>query len=83
MRRTLAVWLAEHMLHFGWALFGQECGCGANRFNWLARIIGEGNWTDDLEPKDSWTKIKFHTGHSLVTAHNYLMYQYGDICDEK
>lgn len=69
----MRIWFAEHLLHFGWAIFGQECDCGHNRFNWLARWIGEGNWTDEGEPADRWTKIKFEIGHWFVMAHARLM----------
>ena len=72
-KRSARIWLAEHLLHMGWALFGQECNCGYNRFNWLARTIGHGTWTDDGEPATMWTKIKFEIGHALVSAHNRLM----------
>lgn len=69
----MRIWLAEHLLHFGWALFGQECECGHNRFNWLARRMSEGNWTEDLEPADRWTRIKFEVGDFFVRAHGRLM----------
>lgn len=73
MKRPLRIWLAEHLLHFGWALFGQECDCGHNRFNWLARLIGEGEWDDDGDAVNLKTKIKFHVGHAFVLAHGQLM----------
>ena len=66
-------WLSNHLLHIGWAIFGQECECGHNRFNWLARLIGHGNWTDNLEPADRWTAIKHRAGDALLTAHAKLM----------
>lgn len=69
----MRAWIAEHLLHIGWALFGQECDCGHNRFNHLARWIGEGKWTDDLEPADLRTKIKWHIGNALVGVHNRMM----------
>lgn len=68
----MRIWLAEHLLHFGWAVFGQQCDCGNNRFNWLASRVGEGNWTDDGEPADTWTRIKFEIGHAFVMAHGRL-----------
>ncbi len=72
-RRTIRIWFAEHLLHFGWAWFGQECGCGHNRFNWLARRIGEGKWDDEGEPANLWTKVKFEVGSFFVQAHGSLM----------
>lgn len=72
-RRSSKVWLAEHFLHFGWALLGQECDCGHNRFNWLARLIGEGKWTDDLEPANLSTRLKYNVGNGLVQLHNRMM----------
>lgn len=71
--RSSRVWFAEHLLHFGWACFGQECDCGADRFNWLASRIGEGKWSDDGEPENLWTRIKFNVGHTFVMAHGLLM----------
>lgn len=65
-------WFREQLLHLGWAFFGQESDCAYNHFNWLARKIGEGQWTDDLEPANMWTAVKFHIGHTLVTVSNYL-----------
>lgn len=76
-------WLREHLLHLGWALFGQESDCEYSRFNWLARWIGEGQWTEDLEPANLRTAIKFHVGHALVTASNYLWRDPGDQKFEK
>lgn len=72
-RRTFRIWLAEHFLHLGWALFGQECDCGANRFNWLARMIGEGQWDDEGEPANHRTWIKHWCGAGLVGLHGSLM----------
>lgn len=72
-RRPFRIWLAEHLLHIGWAIFGQECDCGYNRFNWAARIMGEGQWTDDLEPANRWTAIKHRVGELFVSAHGRLM----------
>lgn len=69
----MRIWIAEMMLHFGWALFGQECNCGGNYFNCLARWMGEGNWTDDLEPADLWTSLKYHVGYAFVRAHARLI----------
>lgn len=66
-------WIAEQFLHIGWALFGQESECDWNYFNWLARWIGEGQWTDDHEPANWRTKIKFEVGHALVMAHGYIL----------
>lgn len=74
-RRSPKVWLAEELLHFGWALFGQECDCGFNRFNWLARLIGEGRWDDEGEPADLRTDIKFRVGCAFVAAHARLMHE--------
>lgn len=65
-------WFREQLLHLGWAFFGQESDCECNRFNWLARKIGEGQWTDDLEPANLRTAVKFHIGHALVKASSRL-----------
>lgn len=65
-------WLGEHLLHIGWGLFGQQSDCPSNRFNWLARLIGEGQWTDDGEPANIRTAVKFHVGHALVMMSNQL-----------
>ena len=73
VRRSPRIWFAEHLLHFGWALFGQECDCGANRFNWLARHVDEGTWDDEGEPVTLWTKIKFNIGHAFVSAHGRII----------
>lgn len=63
----------EYLLHLGWAFFGQESDCQYNRFNWLARKIGEGQWTDDLEPANIRTMIKYRIGHALVIiSHRFL-----------
>lgn len=72
-RTPFRVWLAEHLLHFGWALFGQECGCGSNRFNWLARLVGEGQWDAEGEPANLRTRIKFNVGHAFVLMHGRLL----------
>lgn len=69
----MRIWLADQFLHLGWAFFGQECFCEHNNFNWLARLIGEGQWTDDGDPANWFTKIKFEVGDYLVNVHNYLM----------
>lgn len=65
-------WLREQLLHFGWAFFGQECDCPYGRFNWLARKIGEGQWTAELEPANWRTAIKFQIGQALVSISNRL-----------
>ena len=65
-------WLREQLLHLGWAFFGQESDCAYANFNWLARKIGEGQWTDDLEPANLRTAIKFQIGHCLVILSNRL-----------
>lgn len=67
-------WFAGHLLHFGWAFLGQECDCGHNRFNWLARLIGDGQWDDDGEPSNRLTRIKFEIGHWFVMQHNWLQH---------
>ncbi len=63
-------WIGTQMLHFGWALFGQECDCGDNHFNWLARQIdGNANWDDELnEPVGFWYKVRWNIGHAFVLA---------------
>ena len=66
------IWLAEHLLHIGWAMMGQECACGYNRFNWLARLMGEGQWIDGREPATRWTAIKCWVGERLIDAHGRL-----------
>lgn len=66
-------WIAEQFLHLGWALFGQESECEWNYFNWLARVIGEGQWNDDGEPANWRTKIKFEVGHQLVLMHGRIL----------
>jgi len=71
--RSPRIWLAEHLLHIGWAIHGQECDCSYNRFNWMARLSGEGNWTDAMEPADRWTSLKFRVGEAFVRAHERLM----------
>jgi hypothetical protein len=38
--RPPRIWLAEHLLHFGWAVFGQECDCGYNRFTLIGMMKG-------------------------------------------
>lgn len=72
-RRSFRTWLAEHLLHIGWAIFGQECECGANRFNWAAKLIGEGDWTDDGEPSTVRTRVKFWLGSQFIDAYSWLM----------
>lgn len=37
--------LSDFFTHLGWALWGQECECGKNPFNWLAYHILP--WMDD------------------------------------
>lgn len=68
-------WFREHLLHLGWALFGQECDCEHANFNWLARRLGEGQWTENLEPANLRTAVKFYVGHALVTVSNCLWRQ--------
>lgn len=77
-RAPFYVWLADHLLHFGWAMFGQECECGDNRFNWLARRVHTGNWTNEGEPADLWTNIKWHIGNAFVSAHGWLLTTFDD-----
>jgi len=31
--------LGKHLIHFGWAIWGQECDCGHTPFNGLARVM--------------------------------------------
>ncbi len=69
----MKIWLGEHLLHLGWALFGQESDCQYNCFNWLACRIGEGQWTDDGEPANWRTYFKYHAGHWLVITASRLM----------
>lgn len=71
--RTPKIWLAEHLLHIGWAVLGQECDCGCNRFNWFARLVGGGQWSEDAEPLNLRTRIKCGIGEALILAHNNLM----------
>ena len=52
-------------LHFGWALFGQECDCGHNLFNWLARGVQR------VLPADSETVFKI--GSLFVDAGTRLI----------
>lgn len=66
-------WIAEQFLHLGWACFGQESECKWNYFNWLARLIGKGQWDDEGEPANLWTAIKFKIGHSLVLVHGSML----------
>lgn len=72
-RRSFRIWLAEHLLHIGWAIMGQECHCGDNRFNWLARLQDEGQWTDDGEPANLWTSATLCVGEAFVNAYCRLM----------
>lgn len=73
MKQSPRIWLAEHLLHLGWAFHGQKCECGFDKFNWLASVIGEGKWDANDEPADVWTRINFNICHALVSAHNSLM----------
>ena len=66
-------WIAEQFLHLGWALFGQESECNYNYFNWLARVIGEGQWDNEGEPANLWTRIKHEIGHKLVLVHGRML----------
>lgn len=66
--------VADLLLHLGWAFFGQECECGHNPFNWMARRIdGEAGWDDERDcPVGFRHKIKWHVGHRLVLAAGWL-----------
>jgi hypothetical protein len=50
----------ELCLHLGWAFLGQECDCGHNPFNWLARLIGPGKFDDDKP--HGFTRITYPIG---------------------
>lgn len=44
--------LSDFFTHLGWALWGQECNCGSNPFNWLAERLDPymndpNKWDDD------------------------------------
>jgi hypothetical protein len=47
--------LADFFQHIAWALGGQQCDCGHNPFNGLARwcdkyVNAEGQWSEEFGP---------------------------------
>lgn len=67
MKKVIGDFVGDACLHFGWALFGQECNCG--NFNWLARMMPEDTEMDEADIEASW---RFKAGSFFVDLSNKL-----------
>ena len=50
-------WLVDFIQHLAWAIIGQECDCGHNPFNALARFMDRHVNTDDQWDMETVTPI--------------------------
>lgn len=70
--------LGDLIQHFAWAVFGQECDCGHNPFNRLARWSASRAWLscydDELEPLNWQTAAAFWLGSRLGDFSIWLMH---------
>jgi len=60
--------IGDFLCHFGWAIWGQECDCGYNPFNRLARFMqrypdGDWDWPEGPHGRDWWI---YYTGNFFV-----------------
>ena len=69
MRMNVREELGDLVQHFAWAVFGQECDCGHNPFNRLARWSAGRAWLscydDDLNALNWQTAAVFWLGSQL------------------
>ena len=62
--------LSDFIQHLGWAFLGQECDCGHNKFNWLARYFHQPLFErygddDDMTPLNWQTAVTYWLGYHL------------------
>jgi len=53
--------IANFLQHLSWALGGQQCDCGSNPFNSLARwmdqrVNADDQWSENFEPIGRWSR---------------------------
>lgn len=63
-------YLSDFFTHLGWAFWGQECECGHNPFNWLARLTAPHmtdleNWNDRGEPTTRRGRLLYWVGERI------------------
>lgn len=64
--------IADFVQHFAWAFYGQGCGCGSTfHFNWLADLIGEGNYDENYDPH-GFSRITWWIGDRLSAVASRL-----------
>ena len=70
--------VGDFIQHFAWALWGQQCDCGYNWFNRMARWFERQPWAsqfdDDLNPLNWQTKATWIVGSRLSDFSIWLMY---------
>lgn len=77
--------LSDFFTHLGWALWGQECLCGKNPFNWLAYRLdpymnGPGQYDDDtLEHHQLTGRTLDRVGRFFCHVGNITMPDYEEV----
>ena len=60
--------IGEFLIHLGWAIWGQECDCGHNPFNGLARFIARFLPDRESEEMSRFERATWHVGDLIYRA---------------